>query len=112
MLQADDSASATAVAPIELPPLDALQEQLQELDVRWSAVKTRKRAPLAHPATAFARADVLSQTGPAAALASGHRGARRADSITVITDHSTRPQTEECSVWLTKNTLCGSQFTM
>ena len=39
--QADDSSSASGIAPIELPPSDALQEQLQELGVRWSAVKTR-----------------------------------------------------------------------
>ena len=108
MLQANDSASATAVAPIELPPRGALQEQLQELGVRWSAVKTRKRAILAHPATALARVDVKRQTGRAAALASGHRGARRADSPYCYTDFTRiGPLTEDCSArCMAHSSLC------
>ena len=109
MLQADDSASATAVAPIELPPSDALQEQLQELGVRWSAVKTRVSErllliqQLRSPAQTFrAKLDQLLHWLQVTEA--------RAEQIrlTAITDFTRLgPFTEECSVrCVAHNSLC------
>lgn len=41
ILQQSNSDDSSAIAPSELPPSDALQEQLRELDTRWNASKTR-----------------------------------------------------------------------
>ena len=106
MLQTHDSASA--VAPIELPPSDALQEQLQELGVRWSGVKTRVAERLSlieqlrAPAQTF-RA-TLDQLLHWLQVTEARAEQIRLTAITDLTRLG--PFTEECSV------RCAAQLTV